>query len=49
MIIRFMQLGYSREAIYLFLDMVLSGNVPDRFTLSGVLLACAELKLLLLG
>jgi pentatricopeptide repeat protein len=49
MITRFMQLGYSREAIDLFLDMVLSGNVPDQFTLSGVLSACAELKLLSLG
>jgi len=29
--------------------MVLSGNIPDRFTLSGVLSACAELKLLSLG
>jgi len=36
-------------AIDLFFDMVLSGNVLDRFTLSEILSACAELKLLSLG
>ncbi|KAB1220578.1 hypothetical protein CJ030_MR3G015831 [Morella rubra] len=49
MITRFMQSGHTREAIDLFLDMVLSGYVPDQFTLSGVLSACTELELLSLG
>ncbi|KAG7955699.1 hypothetical protein I3843_11G085900 [Carya illinoinensis] len=49
MITRFMQLGCPRDAIDLFLDMIFSGNVPDQFTLSGVLSACAELELLSLG
>lgn len=49
MITRFMQLGYPREGIDLFLDMLLRGFLPDKFTLSGVLSACAELELLSLG
>ncbi|KAH8487589.1 hypothetical protein H0E87_026241 [Populus deltoides] len=49
MITRFQQLGFSRDAVGLFLDMVLSGYVPDRFTLSGVVSACAEMRLLSLG
>ncbi|KAL3570595.1 hypothetical protein D5086_027844 [Populus alba] len=49
MITRFQQLGFSRDAVGLFLDMVLSGYVPDRFTLSGVVSACAEMGLLSLG
>uniref|UniRef100_A0A2N9I885 Pentacotripeptide-repeat region of PRORP domain-containing protein n=1 Tax=Fagus sylvatica TaxID=28930 RepID=A0A2N9I885_FAGSY len=49
MITRFMQFGYAREAVDMFLDMVLSEYVPDRFTLSGVISACAELELLVLG
>ncbi|KAK9271679.1 hypothetical protein L1049_002042 [Liquidambar formosana] len=49
MITRFTQLGYPRDAIDLLLDMVLSEHVPDRFTLSGVISACAELELLSLG
>ncbi|XVF10040.1 hypothetical protein REPUB_Repub07fG0149500 [Reevesia pubescens] len=35
MITRCKQLGYLRDAIDLFLDMVLGGSVPDRFTLSA--------------
>ncbi|GMY07474.1 pentatricopeptide repeat-containing protein At3g49170, chloroplastic-like [Fagus crenata] len=46
MITRFMQFGYTREAVDMFLDIVLSEYVPDRFTLSGVISACAELELL---
>ncbi|GMY07449.1 pentatricopeptide repeat-containing protein At3g49170, chloroplastic-like [Fagus crenata] len=49
MITRFMQFGYTREAVDMFLDIVLSEYVPDRFTLSGVISACAELELLVLG
>lgn len=49
MITRFQQFGYSTGAIHLFLNMVLSGYLPDRFTLSGVVSACSELGLLTLG
>ncbi|KAJ6340608.1 hypothetical protein OIU77_008381 [Salix suchowensis] len=49
MITRFQQLGFSRDAVVLFLDMVLSGYVPDKFTLSGVVSACAEMGSLSLG
>ncbi|WCJ43736.1 Tetratricopeptide repeat (TPR)-like superfamily protein [Euphorbia peplus] len=49
MITRFQQLGRPRDAIGLFLDMVLSGFVPDRYTLSGVVSACAELGLVSFG
>ncbi|EOY23498.1 Tetratricopeptide repeat-like superfamily protein [Theobroma cacao] len=44
MITRCTQLGYPRDAIDLFLDMVLGGYVPDRFTLSGIISACTELE-----
>ncbi|XVE64366.1 hypothetical protein DITRI_Ditri07aG0095100 [Diplodiscus trichospermus] len=44
MITRCTQLGYPRDAIDLFLDMVLRGYVPDRFTLSGIISACTELE-----
>ncbi|XP_065854218.1 pentatricopeptide repeat-containing protein At3g49170, chloroplastic [Euphorbia lathyris] len=49
MISRLQQLGYPRDAIDVFLDMVLSGYVPDRYTLSGVVSACAELGVLSSG
>ncbi|KAH0731488.1 hypothetical protein KY289_002676 [Solanum tuberosum] len=49
MITRFSQLGASRDAVRLFLEMVSEGFVPDRFTFSGVLSACAEPGLSLLG
>lgn len=49
MITRFAQLGCPPDAIGYFFSMLLSGNKPDRFTLSSVLSACAELKWLLLG
>ncbi|GAV66211.1 PPR domain-containing protein/PPR_2 domain-containing protein/PPR_3 domain-containing protein/DYW_deaminase domain-containing protein [Cephalotus follicularis] len=49
MITRCAHLGCPRDAIGLFLDMILSGYVPDKFTLSGVVSACAELGLLSLG
>ncbi|XWS50380.1 hypothetical protein CRYUN_Cryun12cG0083100 [Craigia yunnanensis] len=44
MITRCTQLDYPRDAIELFLDMVLGGYVPDRFTLSGIISACTELE-----
>uniref|UniRef100_A0A2P2PHW1 Pentatricopeptide repeat-containing protein At3g49170ic n=1 Tax=Rhizophora mucronata TaxID=61149 RepID=A0A2P2PHW1_RHIMU len=49
MITRLQQLGCPRDAIDLFFDMIISGYEPDRFTLSGVVSACAELGLLSLG
>ncbi|GLU24622.1 hypothetical protein SLE2022_405320 [Rubroshorea leprosula] len=49
MITRSTQLGYPNDAIDLFLDMVLSGYMPDRFTLSSVMSACSELELFSLG
>ncbi|KAK8537185.1 hypothetical protein V6N13_042133 [Hibiscus sabdariffa] len=44
MITRCTQLGYPKGAIELFVDMILNGYVPDRFTLSGVVSACTELE-----
>ncbi|XP_015576524.2 pentatricopeptide repeat-containing protein At3g49170, chloroplastic [Ricinus communis] len=49
MISRFQQLGYYRDAIDLFNHMIFSGFMPDNYTLSGVVSACAELGLLSLG
>ncbi|XP_038708422.1 pentatricopeptide repeat-containing protein At3g49170, chloroplastic [Tripterygium wilfordii] len=49
MITRFAQMGFPSDAIDLFLDMVLGGCQPDRFTLSGVISGCSELGLLTLG
>ncbi|XVF53418.1 hypothetical protein PTKIN_Ptkin05aG0098300 [Pterospermum kingtungense] len=44
MITRCTQLGYPSDAIYIFLEMLQSGYVPDRFTLSGIISACTELE-----
>ncbi|XP_059629073.1 pentatricopeptide repeat-containing protein At3g49170, chloroplastic-like [Cornus florida] len=49
MLTRYSQLGHARYAIDLFLDMVLSGFKPDRFTYSSVISSCAELELLSIG
>ncbi|KAF7836475.1 pentatricopeptide repeat-containing protein [Senna tora] len=49
MITRFAQLGCPGDAIDYFFNMLLSGYKPDRFTLTSVLSACAELKWLKLG
>ncbi|KAI3458022.1 hypothetical protein Pfo_014685 [Paulownia fortunei] len=49
MITRFTQMGSPRDAIGLFLDMVIAGFVPDRFTFSSCLSACSELGLLSIG
>lgn len=49
MITRFTQLGYPLDAIDFFLDMISSGYIPDKFTLSGVVSACAEVESFSLG
>ncbi|KAK6135197.1 hypothetical protein DH2020_031042 [Rehmannia glutinosa] len=49
MITRFTQMGSPRDAIGLFLDMIIAGYVPDRFTFSSCLSACSELGLLSIG
>ncbi|KAL3521624.1 hypothetical protein ACH5RR_019773 [Cinchona calisaya] len=48
-ITRFSQLCDPRSAIELFLEMVLTGSVPDKFTFSSVLSASSELQWLLFG
>ncbi|KAM1767369.1 hypothetical protein ACFX12_045463 [Malus domestica] len=45
----FAQMGFPREAIDLYVDMLLSGLMPDQFALSGVILACTKLESLSLG
>ncbi|KAL0400615.1 UNVERIFIED_CONTAM: Pentatricopeptide repeat-containing protein, chloroplastic [Sesamum latifolium] len=49
MITRLAQMGSPRDAIGLFVDMVVSGFVPDRFTFSSGLSACSELGSLHIG
>ncbi|KAM1741689.1 hypothetical protein ACFX12_011775 [Malus domestica] len=49
MITRFAQMGFPREAIGLYVDMLLSGFMPDQFALSGVISACTKLESLSLG
>lgn len=49
MITRFSQLGNPSDAIDQFEQMLLTGFIPDRFTLSSVLSACAELGWLSFG
>ncbi|KAA8540022.1 hypothetical protein F0562_026714 [Nyssa sinensis] len=49
MITRYTQLGHPKYAIDLFWEMVLSGFIPDQFTFSNVISACAELESLSLG
>ncbi|KAF5958965.1 hypothetical protein HYC85_000174 [Camellia sinensis] len=49
MITRYSQLGQPKDAVELFIDMVVSGFIPDRFTFSSTINACAELELLSLG
>ncbi|KAE9592682.1 hypothetical protein Lal_00029416 [Lupinus albus] len=50
MITRFMQLGFAGDAVDLFLRMlVMTDYVPDKFTVTSVLSACAEMELLSLG
>ncbi|XP_042504221.1 pentatricopeptide repeat-containing protein At3g49170, chloroplastic [Macadamia integrifolia] len=49
MITRYAHSGCTVDAVGLFLDMELSGFVPDRFTLTSVTSACAELGSFQLG
>ncbi|KAL0299667.1 UNVERIFIED_CONTAM: Pentatricopeptide repeat-containing protein, chloroplastic [Sesamum radiatum] len=49
MITRLAQMGSPRDAIGLFVDMVVSGFVPDQFTFSSGLSACSELGSLHIG
>ncbi|KAJ9550445.1 hypothetical protein OSB04_014490 [Centaurea solstitialis] len=49
LITRYAQLGYHEDGIELFLSMLLCGFMPDRFTLSSVVSACAELGFVSVG
>lgn len=49
MITRYGQHGRGKEAVSLFLDMVLDGFEPDQFTISSVISACTELESIKLG
>ncbi|XP_004306045.1 PREDICTED: pentatricopeptide repeat-containing protein At3g49170, chloroplastic [Fragaria vesca subsp. vesca] len=49
MITRFVQMGYPRKAVELFMEMLSNGLMPDQFTLSGVVSACTKLGSLALG
>ncbi|KAI3696570.1 hypothetical protein L6452_28944 [Arctium lappa] len=49
LITRYAQLGHHEDGIELFLSMLLCGFVPDRFTLSSVVSACAELGFVSVG
>ncbi|KAK7313966.1 hypothetical protein VNO77_39173 [Canavalia gladiata] len=49
MITRFAQLGFLDDAVDLFYRMLLSRYTPDRFTLTSLLSACADLEFLSLG
>ncbi|KAK9066673.1 hypothetical protein SSX86_013996 [Deinandra increscens subsp. villosa] len=49
LITRYAQLGHHEDGIKLFPGMLLCGFMPDRFTLSGVVSACAELGLISVG
>ncbi|PWA65720.1 tetratricopeptide repeat (TPR)-like superfamily protein [Artemisia annua] len=49
MITRYGQLGCHEDGIVLFLRMLLGGFMPDRFTLSSVVSACAELGFVSVG
>lgn len=49
MMTRFAQLDCAKEAIGLFLDMILHGYEPDQFAFSSVMAACSRLGLLSFG
>ncbi|XP_073276656.1 pentatricopeptide repeat-containing protein At3g49170, chloroplastic [Primulina huaijiensis] len=49
MITRTAQIGSPKDAIEMFVDMVLGGDIPDRFTFSSTLSACSELGWLFFG
>ncbi|OWM75552.1 pentatricopeptide repeat-containing protein At3g49170, chloroplastic [Punica granatum] len=48
-ITRCTELGHPEEAVNLFVDMLLEGCIPDKFTISAVVSACSDLGLLPLG
>lgn len=48
-IARLTQLDCAKEAIHLFLDMLLSGVEPDKFSFSSAMSACVKLRLLSFG
>ncbi|KAK1409092.1 hypothetical protein QVD17_35617 [Tagetes erecta] len=49
LITRYAQMGHPKHAIQLFSSMISSASMPDRFTLSSVVSACAELGLVSVG
>ncbi|KAF3432850.1 hypothetical protein FNV43_RR23952 [Rhamnella rubrinervis] len=49
MITRLIQMDFAKEAIDLFLDMVISGFRPDQFSFSSVMSACVKLGFLSFG
>ncbi|KAM7463697.1 hypothetical protein LguiA_031818 [Lonicera macranthoides] len=49
MLTRYAQLSHPGNAVELFVDMIESEFIPDRFTFSSVISACAELGCLSLG
>lgn len=49
MLTRYSQLGWPKDAIELFLDMLVSRCVSNQFTFSCIITACTELRLLSLG
>ncbi|CAH1439054.1 unnamed protein product [Lactuca virosa] len=49
LITRYAQMGHHEDAIHLFSSMLSSGFMPDRFTLSSVVSACAELGFVSVG
>ncbi|XP_058100383.1 pentatricopeptide repeat-containing protein At3g49170, chloroplastic [Magnolia sinica] len=49
MITRYSQCGFAKNAVDLFLEMEMGGFEPDRFSLSSVISACAELESIQLG
>ncbi|KAF7148937.1 hypothetical protein RHSIM_Rhsim03G0201700 [Rhododendron simsii] len=49
MITRYSQMGNRKEAVELFINMVESGYMPDKFTFTSLVSACAELGQLSFG
>ncbi|XP_058206129.1 pentatricopeptide repeat-containing protein At3g49170, chloroplastic [Rhododendron vialii] len=49
MITRYSHMGNRKEAVELFIDMVESGYMPDKFTFTSLVSACAELGILSFG
>lgn len=49
MVSGYVHMGHHQEALSLFSSMRLSGNMPDEFTFTAALSACAGAKKLCLG